>query len=249
MKKRNIIILSAIGVIMAMITVVVVLTAVAFPKQEVSQNDPTDVVMDFYIPWLEAKQSETTDPYIAGLLDEPFLGKELRSKLKKAQKDIENPIDSVLCQERSDIKLSTRRVSVQEESVQILVTARGDKSLTGQALVTLNRLNDGWYIYDITCSLGEFGIDREFSFEQVGFLLKQSIPKPYNPENWHLVFKQDEQDGHVVPLFFAEDTMCTDLKGKESVCNTESIGEASKVSIKAQMTEVGAQVKKLEFVK
>jgi len=247
MKKRNIII--SIAGLVIIVGAIIALMFVAFPKQEVSQSDPVDIVLDFYTPWLEAKQSETTDPYTAGLLDEPFLGKELRSKLKKAQKDIENPIDPVLCQERSDIKLSTRSVSVQEESVQILVTARGDKSLTGQALIILNRLNDGWYIYDITCSPGEFGIDREFSFEQVGFLLKQSIPKPYNPENWHLVFKQDEQDGHVVPLFFAEDTMCTDLKGRESVCSTESFGEASKVSIKAQMTEAGAQVKKLEFVK
>ena len=248
MKKRNIVIVGAVAIVIIIIGIIVAASYIAFPNQVVSQDEPVDIVTDFYNPWLDARQSETTDPYTAGLLEEPLLGRELRSKLKDTQNDSENIIDPVLCQERADFKIATRNLSVGEDVYQILVTSR-DNTLTGQAIVTLNRIGDGWYIHDITCSPGEFGVEREFSFEKEGFLLKQSIPAPYNSENWHLVFRENEQDGHVVPLFFVAETVCVDKKGNESICISDQFLEASKVSVKAQMTEAGADVKRIEFIK
>ena len=242
MKKKNVIILGAI------IVVIAILSLMTGPKQEVSKYDPVDIVFDFYSSWLEAKQSETTNPYSENLLKDPLLGKELLLKLEEAQKDIENKTDPVLCQETSDIKLSTRIISTGEEKTQILVMAR-DKTLTGQSVVTLNKINDGWYIYDIECFPGEFDVDREFTFEQEGSLLKQSVPTPLNPENWHIVFNQFEQDGHLAPLLFDSESICIDIEGEESVCDSDQFNEGEKVSVKAQMTEGGAEVSRMEFLK
>ncbi|OHB14720.1 MAG: hypothetical protein A2431_01310 [Candidatus Zambryskibacteria bacterium RIFOXYC1_FULL_39_10] len=218
-------------------------------EQQVSRLDAADTVGNFYGEWLTAvKQPETAEPNIKTLAKSPILSKELRDKIRKVQKDSSNTIDPVLCQATIPEEISTRRVSTGEDEVQILITSK-DKNVTNQALVTVSKLNEGWYINDIACSLGEFAPEREFSFEKEGFLLKNSIPKPYNPENWHLVFEDNGAQGNVVPLFFDKESQCTSLDGSKSVCVPSQFAEATKVRVRSQMTERGASVKQLEFVK
>lgn len=242
------------GKIIAVIIILLAVLSLVFllnknDEQQVSKLDAVDTTKEFYEAWLKAIQKPAeADPNIETLAKSPILSKSLKTKIASAQKDSENKVDPVLCQNTTPEEISTRRVYAVEEEVQILVTSK-DKTVTNQAAVTLRKHNEGWYIDDIQCSLGEFAPEKEFSFEKTGFLIKNSIPKPYNPENWHLVFEENGEQGHVVPLFFDSESQCTNLDGNKSVCKSEQFTEATKVSIRAQMTERGASVKQLEFVK
>jgi len=237
------------------IGVVIVIAIFAFifiggsNEQQVSKLDTTDTVVDFYDKWLKAVQLPTTaNPSLATLAKSPILSKSLRDRLISTRKDANTTIDPVLCQTVVPEEVSTRTVFENANEAQILVMSR-DKKVTEQAIFTLMKYNDGWYINDIQCSLGEFAPEREFSFEKEGYLLKGSIPKPYDPKNWHLVFEDNGENGHVVPLFFDSKSQCTSLDGSKSVCKPDQFTEATKVSVHAQMTERGANVKQLEFVK
>ena len=90
---------------------------------------------------------------------------------------------------------------------------------------------------------------KEFSFEQEGFLIKTSVPKPFNNKNWHLVFTQDGKPGNVVPLIFDAKSQCTNLEGVKAVCKLDQFKEVDKVLVRGGMTERGATVVNLEFVK
>lgn len=240
-----------IGIVVIVLVVVLVwFFANRGSEQKVSTLDAVDIVGDFYHGWLKAVQQPTeADPNLQTLAKSPILSKALKSKIAKVQKDSAATIDPVLCQSKTPPEeISIRRVSMGEDETQILVTSK-DKSVANQALVVLNKLNDGWYINDIQCSLGEFAPEREFSFEQEGFLLKNSISAPYNPKNWHLVFAENGEAGHVVPLLFDAESQCTDLNKSKSVCKPDQLTEAMKVLVRGQMTERGAKVKQLELIK
>ena len=216
-------------------------------KQEVSIDTPANIVLDFYMPWLNAAQSEDTNPYQEELNKDPLLSKDLRKKLKNAEKDTEG-IDPVLCQTSVPPKVVARVVFQNEETAEILITARPSGFSSEQAIVMLNARDGGWYIHDIRCSPGDFEPDREFTFEREGNLLK-SVPEPFNSENWHLVYEENGVPGHAVPLFFDAESTCRTQKGDESACDPDSFVEASKVYIKGQMTEAGVELKHLEFKK
>ena len=245
MKKIKII--GAVVVLVAIVGLVWFFTK-GSTQQQVSKLDITDTVGGFYGQWLKAVQQPTADPNRVTLAKSPILSKALRDRLIKTLKQSDTAIDPVLCQTVIPENISTRTVFENANEAQILVTSR-DKKVTEQTIVTLNRYNDGWYIDDILCSLGEFAPEREFSFEKEGYLLKDSIPKPYDPKNWHLVFEDNGEPGHVVPLLFDSESQCTSLDGKKSVCKPDQFIEATKVSVHSQMTERGANVKQLEFVK
>ncbi len=239
-----------IGVVAVLVAIVglVWFFAKGGAEQQVSKLDATDTVGDFYDKWLKAAQMPTTaDPNLATLAKSPILSKSLRAKIANAQKDSNTTTDPVLCQSTVPEDISMRRVFTSENEAQILVTSK-DKNVTNQAFVTLNKYNNGWYINDIQCSLGEFAPEREFSFEKEGYLLKNSIPKPYNNKNWHLIFEDNGEPGHVVPLLFDSESQCTSLDGSKSVCKPDQFIEATKVFVRGQMTERGANVKQLEFV-
>jgi len=80
-----------------------------------------------------------------------------------------------------------------------------------------------------------------------GNLLK-SVPPPYDPNYWHLVYAQNGTLGYVVPLFFSAMSMCTDIRGNESVCDPSQFIEVQKVMLRGDMTELGVEVKQLEFI-
>lgn len=240
-----------IGVVVVLVAIVGLVWFIAkgSGEQQVSKLDAVDTAGDFYHKWLSAAQQPTdADPSLTTLAKSPILSKSLRDKIKSVQNDSNATIDPVLCQTTVPEEISTRRVYTSEDEVQILVTSK-DKNATSQALVTLKKYNDGWYINDIECSLGEFAPEQEFSFEKEGYLLKDSIPTPYSPKDWHLVFEDNGEPGHVVPLFFDSESQCTSLDGSNSVCKPEQFTEATKVFVRSQMTERGANVQQLKFVK
>ena len=236
-----------IGAVVVLAVVIVLFTRDS-TEQQVSKLDVTDTVKGFYDGWLKAAGQPTIDPNRATLAKSPILSKKLRNQLISALKNSETTIDPVLCQTVIPENISTRTVFENEDGAQILITSQ-DKKVAEQEVVTLKRYNDGWYIHNIECSLGEFAPEREFSFEREGYLLKGSMPPPYNSKNWHLVFEENGELGHVVPLFFDANSQCTSLDGIKAVCKPAEFKEATKVFIQAQMTERGATVKNLKFVK
>lgn len=219
-------------------------TEVTTDTQVVSDSDPIDIVLDFYGPWLDAAQSTSTDFQQLGLADNPLLSEELRTKLTEAS--VIDELDPVICQDPLPEKIQSKKIYDEGDKSQILVFSK-EQNRAGQAVVTLLRQNDGWYIDDIVCSRGEFDVPREFTFMYEGNLLK-SVPPPYDPEFWHLVYAQNGTFGYVVPLYFSDASICTDMSGAESVCAPDKFMETRKVMVRGEMTESGVEVKQLDFI-
>ena len=106
--------------------------------------------------------------------------------------------------------------------------------------------NNLWQITDISCATGELPPEREYSFEQNGFLLK-NVPPPLNDDYWHLVFEQQGQPGHTVPLFFDENSQCVGADGITAVCNPDEFIEPSAAIVKGEMQEAGLTVQVVEL--
>jgi len=214
--------------------------------QAVETGTPVNVVLDYYLPWLKARQSTSTTPYQDGLASSTILSPVLRERLRRSESGLLDGLDPVLCQSATttDLRLTGRLMNEQVDRAQVLVLAKGAPR---QAVVTLKKLGDGWYIDDITCAAGEFEPDREFSFDREGNLLK-NVPRPLDSQYWHLVFIEDDTPGHTVPLFFDASSTCVAVDGSESVCDTERFREAVKASVQGEMTEIGVKVKKLKLL-
>lgn len=209
--------------------------------------DPADAVGDFYDQWLKAAQDPSLTPDRSTLAKSPTLTKELSAKVAAALQT-GGGVDPVLCQSVVPQGITTRNVYEQADKAEILVTSK-DKSVTKQAVVSLTKSSDSWFISEIQCTDGDIAPVQEFSFEKEGFLIKQSVPKPFNNKNWHLVFTQDGKPGNVVPLIFDAKSQCTNLEGVKAVCKPEQFKETAQVRVRGGMTERGATVAHLEFVK
>lgn len=251
MKKKHILIFLLIALVLVIVAGIYPMKEKTGPEssenestQVVSTYEPLDIVLDFYGDWLEALRSTSTDPYVAGLANEPLLSSALREKLNSTSS--EQVKDLVLCQDPLPEKIRSKVLYENPDEVQMVVFSK-EQSLAGQSVATVRKLNEGWYIYDISCSK-EFDEPGEFSFEQEGNLLKQSMPAPYNPEEWHLIFEQNGTGGYVAQLLFDGETMCTDLSGTESVCDTNQFTETQKVMVRGNMTESGVDVVRVESI-
>lgn len=207
-------------------------------KQQVSTDEPVDIVSDLYGQWLEAAKSTSTDPYREGLNASPLLGKELRARLAAPH----SGLDPVLCQTVPPEKFSTRRIYEGEDKVEILVTARKPSTSTEQAIFTLLPLDGGWYMDDIQCSPGEFVPEAEFSFDREGQLAKNS------DGSWRLVFDEDGQPGHEAPLLFGAQSMCRAPDGNTAVCDPSLFADNAKALVQGEMTERGVSVVLLGLV-
>lgn len=216
-------------------------------EPEPAAGEPVDIALDFYEPWLAAVKATSTDPYQEELAESLILGKELRTRLA-GEKPSEGEPDPVLCQTAvaPDTNLSARSVLENEDRAQVLVMS-ARPSAPGQATVTLLKQSGGWYIADIECTSGESGPKREFSFTEEGFLLKE-VPEPLDSRYWHLVFEQDGQGGHTVPLFFDEESQCEGPDQAVSRCDPEELTQTSKVQVKGEMIESGVEVQHLKVV-
>ncbi|MFA6269874.1 MAG: hypothetical protein WC657_01525 [Candidatus Paceibacterota bacterium] len=245
MKKTKI-----IGVVIVVVVVGLIWFFTKGPAdQQVSRLDIKDTVANFYGDWLKAvREPVSANPTQSQLANSPVLSKTLRDHIKKTIKQPGTNLDPVLCQTVIPERISTRMVFENADKAQILITSP-DKKVTEQALTTLIKYKDGWYIDSIQCSPGEFGPQREFSFESQGFLLKSSIPAPYNSKDWHLVYEENGQAGNVIPIFFDSKSQCVNLDGTKSTCKPDQFTEATKVFVHGQMTERGISVTRQEFVK
>ncbi len=217
-------------------------------SQEISKLDTIDTVGSFYNDWLKAVKDPNAVPNLASLSKSPYLSKALRNRIIDALK-IKNPdLDPVLCQSVIPEAISTRNAFMSDDKAEVLVMSR-DKKVTNQAIVELNKLNGIWYMNEIKCSLGEFAPEKEFTFEQKGFLLKGSIPAPYNSKDWHLVYEEDGQKGNVIPVFLDSKSKCINTDKTESICKPEQLKETMEVFIQGQMNERGITINRLQFVK
>ncbi len=215
-------------------------------QQEDLQAEPVDIALDFYNAWLKAVQSTTTTPYADGLANEEILSEELRALLIASEGRLDTEIDPILCQTTTPMHATGRVVSTEENETRILIMAK-EAELTAQSVFTLKRFGDGWFIDSVACTPGEFALPREFSFEKEGYLLKD-LPTPFNPQDWHIVFTEDGEAGHVVPLFFGTDSLCHSLELTEALCAPDQFVSGTKIHVYGQMTERGAEVKRLEFI-
>lgn len=209
--------------------------------------EPADVVDFFYKEWLKAAQDATVTPNKATLATSEVLSKELRTSIADALQ-AGAATDPVLCQTTVPKDITLRNVYEETNKAQMLVTSK-DKSVTKQAVVDLGKEDNSWFISSIECTNGETAPVVEFTFNQEGFLIKNSVPKPFNNKNWHLVFTQQGKPGNVAPLIFDTKSQCTALDGTKAVCKPDTFSETAKVHVYGQMTERGATVTRLEFVK
>lgn len=212
------------------------------------EGDPHEIITEYYQEWLTAAQSTSTTPYEVGLADKDYLSEEVRAQLAAA-KDATDAIDPVLCQTENPEQIAVKKVFANDSSVGVLVIGRGAERarMTGQASVTLSGSEGKWMVSKIECLSGESAPEREYAFEREGYLLK-SVPPPLNPENWHLVFEQNGEKGHTVPLFFDGESTCIALDTTETICDEGSFSDAQKALVQAKMTEAGAQVQRLTLM-
>lgn len=252
MRKNSIIFLGVVVLLALVVSVGLFLkdkSGTGQSAQTAPTEDPLDVTLDFYNSWLTALQSTTTDPYQSGLANLPVLSLEVQSYIeKKRTEKKEGDPEVVICQPLIPERIGGKAIYAKETEAQIMVLARGLEVKSSHiAVVTLGAKDGAWMINDITCSQGEIGPDKEFDFAYTGFLLKQSVPAPLNPQNWHLVFEQNGQEGYTAPLFFNAESICVAADGSESVCDPSTFREATKVSVQADMTEEGGTVRKMRF--
>lgn len=248
MENKNIIIVSALALLAVVVGIWLFVARdgsdTTLKNQVVSTDEPVDIVLDFYNPWLDAVQSTSTDPYTLGLASNPLLSQELRERLEVAGNQPEGELDPVLCDTVVPGRVVARTIVENEDEVQLLVSPREGRG--GVSLATLLRHNDGWYIAEIECNTGESAPEREFSFEREGFLLK-SVPLPLDSNYWHLVFEENGIPGHTAPLFFDAESMCT-ADGETAVCDPEQFVEPERAFVQGELSETGVQVKRLELL-
>ncbi len=218
--------------------------------QTIPTEDAIDVTLDFYNSWLDALQSTTTDPYQLGLLGLPILSTEVRADIdKKHTERQDGDLEPVVCQLTTPKRVGGKAIYAKETEAQIMVLARGEEVKSPyMAIVTLEAVSGAWQIKDIACTQGEVGPEAEFDFEHSGFLLKQSVPAPLDSQYWHLVYEEtDGQTGYTARLYFNPESICISKEGVESVCTPDTLTEATKVFVSADMTEEGGVVKKMRF--
>lgn len=213
---------------------------------QIPEADPIDVGLDFYSEWLVLMAS-SSNAYESELFMSGILAASLRDQIIQTIATDANT-DPVTCQTNVvPDSVRSRIYPVSEIETKMLIELRINKEpLPVMSFITLTAVDGQWQITTIECTAGDVAPEVEFNYDHEGFLLK-SVPPPYETGKWHLVFEQDGQMGYVTPLFFSTTTMCVSQTGAEIVCNPDTFTEASLVIIKGSMTELGAEVSKVEF--
>jgi deoxyribodipyrimidine photo-lyase len=258
MKKTKILTIVAVAVaIIALLAVLFVLVpklkdakdgGVAVKAEETKGvlGEPLDVTLDFYEKWHLAKVSTTTDPYTEGLAKETVLSMALSKKITDNESAYRNEQkDIIICDASVLGDVKAKEIYSNESKAQILIFPK-DKDTRGiQVTATLVGEGGYWKITDIACGAGEQNPNvGEFSFDYEGFLLKQSVPAPLNPQFWHLVFSQEDVPGYTSPLILSAESICILEDKTEKVCSDDLLFETKKVRAKGDMTEAGLEVKR-----
>ena len=212
-------------------------------------DDAVDVTIGFYKSWLASVQDPETDPYAAGLGTDDLLSDTVRTYIVDAQRNgavLER--DPVLCLAFVPEKVRAKSIFSSDTSAEVQVLGRGEGEKTPEyALVGLTAVDGNWQISNITCVSGESAPEREFAFDQEGFLLK-GAPPLLDPEFWYVVFEENGQDGHVAPLSFSAASVCIGLDGAEATCDPSQFVNPSKVHVQGGMTEAGAVVQRIQML-
>ncbi len=254
MKNKNIIIISTVIVAVLVLGVLISIKSPIISDwlgdtKSVRRVTPRIVTMNFFNQWLTELKSTSTTPYDSGLLQSDALSDEVRAQIERAHANRKkNDIDPVLCLPRIPNKIDGEDIYLKNNKALVVVKPRDKKITTEhQAIVSLTLVDNRWLITKLDCTEGERPQEKEFDFEKVGSLLKQSIQSPYNKDKWHLVYEQETETGFVVPLTFNSESVCINLNGSTFVCDTSKLTETTEVFIQAGMTETGAVVKQMTF--
>ena len=213
-------------------------------------EDPLDVTIDFYNSWHDALLSTTTNPYQAGLATSSVLSEEVKTYIEQKRTDRKDgDVEAVICQLTTPPRIGGKAIYTKDTEAQIMILARGFETKTSNmAIVTLKAKDGLWQISNINCTQGEVGPETAYDFEHSGFLLKQSLPAPFDSQYWHLVYEEvDGQTGYTARLYFTPESMCISKEGTEATCNPDSFTEASQAYVEANMTEEGGVVERLRF--
>jgi hypothetical protein len=247
MKK---IILIVIGVALAGLLAALLINQENASTEEINMKvlgDPMDATIEFYQAWHDAELSTTTDPMTENLLAHPRLSGNVLTYLTAALAEEGTEVNPVLCQTKIPPQIGTRLSFALENQAEVHVLARGlDERSPRMAVVKLIGVDGEWVINEINCTNGESGPEREFSFDREGFLL-QSVPPPYDPEYWHIVFEDNGVKGRAAPLFFDSSSICISPDGSESVCDPASFTDATPMRVQGEMIETGVNVNRITF--
>ena len=210
---------------------------------EAIEASPVDAVMDLYRPWLNAIQDPETDPYTKELNTKEFLSKELSEKINATKEDFMIGIsDPVLCTTVLPDGLRTKTILHQADKAQVLVMSR-EEIPRALAVVKLSGVNGSWQIDDISCDAGEEGPELgEFTFDKEGFLLKESVQPPLDPNKWYVVYEREGVLGYTAVLNTNESSECVDLDGNSITCGDGGFAEAMRVHVQGDMQEAGVDV-------
>jgi len=214
----------------------------------IPEEEPIDVVLDFYNTWLGLLADTSINPYESELFNSAVLSSEVRNSIQASRAESADT-DPITCQTGTiPERVRARTFPASDTEAKILVESRVERdTLPLMSFVTVTAVDGAWQITDIDCTEGDVAPDVEFTYDREGLLLK-SVPPPFEAGQWHLVFEQDGQMGHVTPLFFSATTTCVSTDGQASVCNPDSFTETTRVAVKGSMTEIGAEVERVEFL-
>lgn len=213
-------------------------------------EDPLDVTINFYNDWVAALVSTTTDPYQAGLATSSVLSEEVKAYIEEKRiNKKDGDFEAVTCQLTTPPRVGGKEIYKKDTEAQIMILARGQEVKTSNmAIVTLKAKDGLWQISNINCTQGEIAPITAYDFEHSGFLLKQSLPAPFDSQYWHLVYEEvDGQTGYTVRLYFTPESICISKEGSEAVCSPDSFTEATKAFVEANMTEEGGVVERMRF--
>jgi len=213
------------------------------------EDDPIDITVGFYKLWLAAVQDVETDPYKAGLSTDAVLSDSVRTYIVDSQRNgavLEH--DPVLCLSSVPEKIRAKLIFTSNISAEVQVLGRSGVEKTPEyAVVGLKAVDGKWIINTISCVYGESAPEREFAFDQEGFLLK-GVPPQLNPDFWYLVFEENGEAGHFAPLSFDAASICVSTEGNEGTCDPNQFINPSKAHVQGGMTEAGAVVQRIQML-
>lgn len=203
-------------------------------------NEPFDVMFDFYDKWLNAANDPEANRYNL-IAESDSLTADFKGALIGKEGEEQDPL---FCSAELPSNVRARVIYEGDNEAEMLVVQRPSESLA-QASVFMTLEDRQWKIRDIQCNQGEQAPEKEFSFDQTGYLLKD-VPEPLDSQYWHLVFEQDGQMGHTVPLFFSQNSLCIQDDGTGVVCDESQFSNATQATVRGEMTESGLNVQELD---
>jgi hypothetical protein len=174
-----------------------------------------------------------------------LLGEELKRSVKGVKKQSKADIDAVLCQPIIPEDTAARIVYDDEERTEIVITSKIE-GIYNQAVYNVFKTEQGQYIDSIRCTEGEVAPDREFTFENEGFLAK-NVPAPYTSGRWHIAYVENKEL-ILAPINTNDSSVCIQSNGDEGACNLTDDLEAKQVKVYGDLSETGVEVKKIEFL-